>query len=140
MIRKGNAIWKGGLKDGQGTVSLDSGLMANTPYNFVQRFEDQPGTNPEELVAAAHAACFAMAFSGKLEAAGTKPESIEVKASLTFEKLDVGFTGTRMHLEAVAKVPGASPEAILKCAEDAKRTCPISRMLNTTITLEVKVA
>jgi osmotically inducible protein OsmC len=139
MIRKANAVWKGGLKDGQGTVSSESGVLAGASYNFAQRFEDKPGTNPEELIAAAHSACYSMALSGAIGAAGLKPESVETKASLTLEKLDVGFTVSRIHLDVVAKVPGATPEQFLAAAEQAKRTCPISRLLNTTITLEAKL-
>lgn len=140
MIRKANAVWKGGLKDGQGTVSTETGVVSSAAYNFAQRFEDKPGTNPEELVAAAHAACYSMALSATLEKSGQKPESVETKASLTFEKLDLGFTVTRIHLDTVAKVPGSTPEQFLAAAEAAKRTCPISRLLNTTITLEAKLA
>jgi lipoyl-dependent peroxiredoxin len=140
MIRKANAVWKGGLKDGQGTVSSDSGVLKSTPYNFVQRFEDAPGTNPEELIGAAHAACYSMQLSGVLGKASATAESIETKASVHFEKLDVGFTVNRIHLDVVAKIPGISAEAFLKAAEEAKRICPISRLLNTTITLEAKLA
>jgi osmotically inducible protein OsmC len=139
MVRNASAVWKGGLKDGQGTLSTGSGAVKELSYNFAKRFEDQPGTNPEELVAAAQAACFAMAASGKLDAAGLKAESLDVKATLTFEKLDVGMTTTRIHLELAGKVPGATPDVFLKAAEEAKRTCPISRLLNTTITLEAKL-
>ena len=139
MIRKASAVWNGGLKDGKGTVSTDSGSVKSVPYDFVQRFEDAPGTNPEELIAAAHSACYSMALSAALEKAGLKPESVETRASLTLEKLDLGFTTTRIHLEVAGKVPGASPEAFLKVAEEAKRGCPISRLLNTTITLEAKL-
>jgi lipoyl-dependent peroxiredoxin len=139
MIRKASAVWNGGLKDGKGTVSTDTGALKSVSYNFAQRFEDAPGTNPEELIAAAHASCYSMALSGALGAASLKPESIETTASLTLEKLDVGFTISRIHLAVAAKVPGAAPEAFLKAAEEAKRTCPISRLLNTTITLEAKL-
>jgi osmotically inducible protein OsmC len=139
MVRKASAVWTGGLKDGKGTVSSETGILKSVPYNFSQRFEDAPGTNPEELIAAAHAACYAMALSGALGGANLKPESIETRSTLTMEKLDVGFTTTRVHLEVSAKVPGASVEAFLKAAEDAKRGCPISRLLNTTITLEAKL-
>jgi osmotically inducible protein OsmC len=140
MVRKASAIWKGGLKDGQGTVSTDSGVLKTVPYNFSQRFENETGTNPEELIAAAHAACFSMALSAELGKANLKPASVETSAALTLEKLDVGFTTTRIHLSVTASVPGASPEAFLKATEDAKRGCPISRLLNTTITLEAKLA
>jgi lipoyl-dependent peroxiredoxin len=140
MIRKASAVWKGGLKDGKGTVSTETNTVSNAAYNFVQRFEDTPGTNPEELIAAAHAACYSMALSAAIEKAGLKPESVETKAALTLEKLDLGFTVTRIHLDTVAKVPGASAEQFLGIAEAAKRGCPISRLLNTTITLEAKLA
>jgi lipoyl-dependent peroxiredoxin len=140
MVRKASAVWKGGLKDGQGTVSSDSGVLKSASYNFAQRFEDKPGTNPEELIASAHAACFAMALSGKLEGAGTKPESIESKALVTLEKTDAGFTVTGIRLEVLAKVPGAKQEDFLRLAEDAKKTCPISRLLNAPITLDAKLA
>jgi osmotically inducible protein OsmC len=140
MIRKASAIWKGGLKDGNGTVSTETNTVSNAAYNFAQRFEDKPGTNPEELVAAAHAACYSMALSATLEKNGTKADSVETKASLTLEKLDLGFTVTRIHLDVTAKVPGSTPDAFLAAAEAAKRGCPISRLLNTTITLEAKLA
>jgi lipoyl-dependent peroxiredoxin len=139
MVRKASAIWKGGLKDGQGTVSAESGVLQSTPYNFAQRFETSPGTNPEELIASAHAACYSMALSGELGKANLKAASIETKATLTLEKLDVGFTITRIHLDVLGNVPGASNEAFLSAANDAKRGCPISRLLNTTITLEAKL-
>ena len=141
MIRKANAVWKGGLKDGQGTVSSDSGVLKAVSYNFSQRFEDQPGTNPEELIAAAHAACYSMALSGDLGRANLKPESVETKASLTLERIEgVGFTTTRIHLEVLGKVPGVTQEQFVGIAEGAKRNCPISRLLNTTITLDAKLA
>lgn len=139
MIRKASAIWKGGLKDGQGTVSTETGVVNAAKYNFVQRFENSPGTNPEELIAAAHSACYSMALSAALEKNGIPPESVETKASLTLEKLDLGFTVTRIHLDVAAKVPNATPEQFLSTAEAAKRGCPISRLLNTTITLEAKL-
>jgi osmotically inducible protein OsmC len=139
MVRKASAIWKGGLKDGQGNVSTDSGALKGTSYNFAQRFETEAGTNPEELIAAAHAACYSMALSGELGKANLKPASLETRATLTLEKLDLGFTTTRIHLEVSGSVPGASNEAFVKAAEDAKRGCPISRLLNTTITLEAKL-
>ena len=124
MIRKGNALWKGGLKDGQGTVSTETGVLSNASYNFTQRFEDTPGTNPEELIAAAHAACYSMALSATLGDASFKPESVETKASLTFEKLDVGFTVTRVHLDVVAKVPGCNARAIPRLGGDRQAHLP----------------
>jgi lipoyl-dependent peroxiredoxin len=140
MVRKASAVWKGGLKDGQGTVSSESAVLKSVAYNFAQRFENDAGTNPEELVAAAHAACYSMALSAELGKANHKPTSIETRAVLTLEKLDVGFTVTRIHLETTGTVPGASSDDFVKAAEAAKRGCPISRLLNTTITLEAKLA
>jgi osmotically inducible protein OsmC len=138
-VRKASAIWKGGLKDGTGTVSAPSGIFKDTPYNFRQRFEDEPGTNPEELIAAAHASCFSMAFSAELGKANLTPASIETTANLTFEPKDGKPTITKIHLVSVAKVPGAGADAVTKAAEAAKIGCPISRLLNTEITLDVKV-
>ena len=139
MIRTASAVWNGGLKDGKGTVSTETNTLAKANYNFAQRFENAPGTNPEELIAAAHASCYSMALAATLGGAGFSPTSVETKASLTLEKLDLGFTITRIHLDVVAKVPNATPEQFLAAAEDAKRNCPVSRVLNTTITLEAKL-
>src|SRR6478672_6690868 len=99
MKRSASAVWKGGLKDGRGTFSAESGVLSNVPYNFAMRFENEKGTNPEELIAAAHAACFSMALSGQLGNAGMTADSIETKATVTFEKTDAGFTITESHLE-----------------------------------------
>ena len=140
MIRKGSAQWKGGLKDGKGTVSTDSGVLRQTSYSFGTRFENAAGTNPEELIAAAHAACFSMALSGKLGGAGMTAESIDTVATLTMEKLDAGWTATQIHLDVRAKIPGADAAAFDKAANDAKATCPVSRLLNTKITMEAKLA
>src|SRR5271170_142945 len=110
MERKASAVWKGGLKDGKGTVSSASGVLANTPYSFTTRFENAPGTNPEELIAAAHAACFSMALSAQLGGANLTPESINTSATLTMEKLEAGWAITAVHLDVTAKVPGAKPK------------------------------
>jgi lipoyl-dependent peroxiredoxin len=139
-VRKASAVWKGGLKDGNGTFSVQSGAFSNIPYNFKQRFENDPGTNPEELIAAAHAACFSMAFSSDLGKAGFAPASIETTASLTFEPKDGKPTITKIHLETLAKVPNISADAFAKVAETARAGCPISRLLNTEITLSAKLA
>src|SRR6202795_1526115 len=120
MERKGSAVWKGGLKDGKGTVSTASGILSNTPYNFAQRFDNAPGTNPEELIGAAHAACFSMALSGQLGAANLTAESIETTSTLTLEKLDSGWAITTVHLDVVGRVPGADHAAFQKAAENAK--------------------
>jgi lipoyl-dependent peroxiredoxin len=140
MQRKASAVWKGGLKDGQGSISSDSGILSNTKYSFKTRFEDGPGTNPEELIAAAHAACFSMALSAQLGGANLTPESINTTANLTMEKLDSGWTITAVHLDVNAKVPGASADQFNKAAQDAKAGCPVSKVLNAKITLDAKLA
>ena len=139
MERKASAVWKGGLKDGAGSVSSASGILSNTPYSFKTRFENNPGTNPEELIAAAHAACFSMALSAQLGGANLTPESINTSATLTMEKLDSGWTITAVNLDVVAKVPGASEEAFNKAASDAKAGCPVSKVLNAKITMSAKL-
>ncbi|HVO63719.1 MAG TPA: OsmC family protein, partial [Terriglobales bacterium] len=111
MQRKASAVWKGGLKDGKGTVSATSGVLSNTPYSFTTRFENTPGTNPEELIAAAHAACFSMALSAQLGAASLTPESIDTSATLTMDKLDAGWTITTIQLDVSARVPNADEAA-----------------------------
>jgi lipoyl-dependent peroxiredoxin len=140
MERKASAVWKGSLKDGQGTMSSASGILSNTKYSFKTRFEDAPGTNPEELIAAAHAACFSMALSAQLGGANLTPESIETAATLSMEKLEAGWTITAVHLDVTAKVPGASAEAFATAAANAKAGCPVSKVLNAKITLDAKLA
>ena len=139
MERKASAVWNGGLKDGKGTISSTSGVLSNTPYSFTTRFEGTPGTNPEELIAGAHAACFSMALSAQLGGANLKPESIQTSATLTMEKLDAGWTITKVHLDVTAKVPGASPEAFNKAAQDAKAGCPVSKVLKADISMSAKL-
>jgi lipoyl-dependent peroxiredoxin len=139
MQRKASAIWKGGLKDGKGSVSSASGVLANTPYSFTTRFENTPGTNPEELIAAAHAACFSMALSVQLGTANLTPSSIETSATLTFEKLDSGWTITASHLDVVGRVPGADQATFQKLAENAKAGCPVSKVLKANITMTAKL-
>jgi len=139
MQRKASAVWKGGLKDGKGSVSSTSGVLSNTPYSFTTRFENTPGTNPEELIAAAHAACFSMALSAQLGGANLTPESINTTANLTMEKLDAGWTITAVQLDVTARVPGASQEALNKAAENAKSGCPVSKVLNAKITMNAKL-
>jgi osmotically inducible protein OsmC len=139
MQRKSSAVWKGGLKDGKGTVSSASGVLSNTPYSFTTRFENTPGTNPEELIAAAHAACFSMALSAQLGGANLTPESINTSATLTMEKQDAGWAITAVHLDVVAKVPGASQEAFKTAADNAKSGCPVSKVLNAKITMDAKL-
>jgi osmotically inducible protein OsmC len=139
MQRTASAVWKGGLKDGKGTVSTASGVLSNTQYSFGTRFEQGTGTNPEELIAAAHAGCFAMALSGQLGEAGLVAETIEVSARVTLEKVAAGWTVTKSHLELAAKIPGADAAAFEKAAQSAKAGCPISRLLNAEITLNAKL-
>jgi osmotically inducible protein OsmC len=135
MKRNASAVWQGGLKDGKGTISTDSGVLANTQYSFSTRFEDGAGTNPEELIAAAHAGCFSMALSGQLGAAGLTAESINTTASVSLEKTDAGFAITKVHLEVRAKVPGADQAAFEKATSNAKSGCPVSKVLNAEITM-----
>ena len=135
MQRKASAVWIGGLKDGKGTVSTDSGVLKQTSYSFSTRFENQPGTNPEELIAAAHAGCFSMALSGQLGNAGMTAESIETTATLTLEKTDAGFTITAIHLDVKARIPGADRTKFEEAANNAKKGCPVSRVLNANITM-----
>jgi osmotically inducible protein OsmC len=139
MERKASAVWKGGLKDGQGTVSSASGILSNTKYSFATRFEGAPGTNPEELIAAAHAACFSMALSAQLTGAKLTPESINTNATLTMEKLEAGWAITTVHLDVVAKVPGATAESFDTAAQSAKANCPVSKVLNAKITMDAKL-
>jgi osmotically inducible protein OsmC len=139
MVRTASAHWAGGLKDGKGTVSTASGILKDTQYSFSTRFENGVGTNPEELVAAAHAGCFSMALSGQLGNAGMTAESIDTKASLTFEKTDAGFTVTSIHLDVSVKIPGADQAKFDEAAQNAKKGCPISRLLNTNITMDAKL-
>jgi lipoyl-dependent peroxiredoxin len=139
MQRKASAVWKGGLKDGKGAVSSASGVLSNTPYSFTTRFENTPGTNPEELIAAAHAACFSMALSAQLGEAKLTAESISTSATLTMDKLDTGWTITAVHLDVNAKVPGASAEAFNTAAQNAKAGCPVSKVLNARITMDAKL-
>lgn len=139
MKRNASAEWRGGLKDGKGTISTDSGVLADTQYSFSTRFEEGVGTNPEELIAAAHAGCFSMALSGQLGNADLTAESIRTTASVKLEKTDAGFTVTEVHLQVVARVPGASQEAFETAANNAKAGCPISRLLNAKITMEARL-
>jgi osmotically inducible protein OsmC len=139
MKRKGSAVWKGNLKEGKGTVSTGSELLVNAQYSFGTRFEEGKGTNPEELIAAAHAGCFSMALSAQLGNAGITPESISTTATLSLEKLDAGFTITAVHLDVVAKIPGADKAAFETAANNAKAGCPVSRVLNATITMDAKL-
>jgi osmotically inducible protein OsmC len=140
MKRSASAVWKGGLKDGRGTVSAESGVVSNVPYNFAMRFENEKGTNPEELIAAAHAACFSMALSGQLGNAGMTADSIETTATVTMEPVDGKPTVISSHLVTTVRIPNADRTKFQEAAENAKAGCPISRLLNTKITLDAKLA
>jgi osmotically inducible protein OsmC len=139
MKRKASAVWRGGLKDGKGTISTDSGVLSNAQYSFSTRFEEGIGTNPEELIAAAHAGCFSMALSGQLANAGLTAESIETTAAVTLEKTDAGFTITTVDLEVTARVPGADQQAFETAANNAKAGCPISRLLKAEIRMHARL-
>jgi len=139
MKRKASAVWTGGLKDGRGSISTESGVLSDTQYSFSTRFEDGKGTNPEELIAAAHAGCFSMALSGQLGNAGMTAESIETTATVRLEKTDAGFTITAVHLDVTAKIPGADQQAFETAANNAKAGCPVSRLLKAEITMDVKL-
>ena len=140
MDRKASAHWSGGLKDGKGTITSPSGVLNNTPYSFAKRFENEPGTNPEELIAAAHAGCFSMALSGQLGAAGMTAQSIDTTATVTLEKLDSGFAITKIHLDVTVKIPGADQAKFDQAAKNAKEGCPVSKVLKAaTITMDAKL-
>jgi osmotically inducible protein OsmC len=141
MIRKASAVWKGSLKEGKGTISSDSGVLSNTQYSFSTRFENGKGTNPEELIAAAHAGCFTMALSSQLGNAGITPDSLETTASLSLEKLDSGWTVTKIHLDVVGRIPGNDKAAFEKAAREAEVGCPISKLLKAAeITMTARLA
>jgi osmotically inducible protein OsmC len=139
MERKAGAVWTGGLKDGKGTITTASGVLSNTQYSFSTRFENGVGTNPEELIAAAHAGCFSMALSGQLGNAGLTAERISTEAAVTLEKTDAGFTITAVHLTLKARIPNATKEQFDTAAANAKAGCPVSRLLNAKITLDASL-
>ena len=139
MKRTASAIWNGNLKDGKGTISTESGVLSQTQYSFHTRFENERGTNPEELIAAAHAGCFSMALSAELGKAGITPESINTTASLTMELIAAGWTITAIHLDVKARIPGGDKVKFESAANAAKAGCPISRLLNTKITMTTQM-
>src|ERR1700681_2249095 len=138
MKRSAQAKWQGDLKSGTGTISTASGTFANTPYSFHSRFEQGTGTNPEELLAAAHAGCFTMAVSSQLAQAGLKADSLETSCTITLEQKDGGFAITESHLQLKARIPGATPQAFDQATQAAKNGCPVSKLFNTSITLEAQ--
>lgn len=139
MVRKASAVWRGGLKDGNGTISTESTVLRDTQYSFSTRFENGVGTNPEELIAAAHAGCFSMALSAELGKRGIIPESIETSAAVRLEKSGDGFAVTSSHLTVAARIPNADRAVFDEAANAAKAGCPISKLLNANITMEAKL-
>jgi len=139
MIKNASAVWKGGIKDGGGTISTETGVLRDAPYGFKSRFENGKGTNPEELIGAAHAGCFSMALSLMLGQAGFTPDRIETRAAITLEKVGDGFEITSSHLEVVAKVPGATADRFTEIANQAKAGCPVSKVLKAKITMNARL-
>ena len=140
MVKKtGSARWQGGLKEGEGEVSTGSGAISSKPYGFKTRFEGEQGTNPEELVAAAHASCFSMALSMVLGQSDLTPDSIETQAEVTLEQQGEGFAVTKSHLIVQARVPSATDESFREAAEAAKANCPISKLLDAEITMDARL-
>jgi osmotically inducible protein OsmC len=140
MKRTASARWQGGLKDGKGNISTQSGVLDRTQYSFSTRFEDGKGTNPEELIAAAHAGCFTMALSAQLDKAGLKADSLETTATVTMEKKETGWEVSESHLAVTARIGGATVDQFETAANEAKAGCPISRLLNTKITMDARLA
>lgn len=139
MQRKASAAWQGGLKDGKGTLTTESEVLSGTPYSFGTRFEGAPGTNPEELLGAAHAGCFSMALAMILGESGIRPERIDTTATITFEKLESGFTITRSHLSVTVKAPGADRGKFDEAAQKAKAGCPVSKALKAEISMDARL-
>lgn len=135
MERTAIAVWTGSLKDGKGALTTPSGTLSNAPYSFLTRFENAKGTNPEELIAAAHAGCFAMALSAQLATMNFTPQSLHASSTVTLEKLDAGWTISKAHLELTARIPGISREAFESAAQSAEKNCPVSRLMKAEITL-----
>ena len=139
MVKKGSAVWKGTIKEGGGTISTETGVLRDAPYGFKSRFESGPGTNPEELIGAAHAGCFSMAFSLMLGNAGLTAERIATEAAVSLEKVGEGFEITKVHLTMSAKIPGATDAQFQEIANKAKAGCPVSKLLKATITMDAKL-
>ena len=139
MKRKASVQWEGDLKSGKGTVSTESGVLRDVAYSFSKRFGDEKGTNPEELVAAAHASCFTMALSAELGKLNLVPARLRTSCTVTLDKADGGWSVTESHLELTAKIPGASEEAFRNAAAAAETGCPISKLLKAKITLDAKL-
>lgn len=140
MKKSASAVWQGGLKDGKGTISTQSGALKDNPYGFNTRFEDTPGTNPEELIGAAHAGCFSMALSNVLGEQGLTADRIETTATVTLDKAEGGFAITAVHLEVTATIPGTDDATFQKAAETAKVNCPVSKLLTAEISMTATLA
>lgn len=139
MQRKASAIWQGGLKDGKGTISTDSGVLKQTQYSFSTRFENGIGTNPEELLAAAHAGCFAMALSNQLGSAGMVPKKLEAAATISLEKVGEGFSITKSHIDLVAEIPGADKDKFQTAVKAAETGCPVSKLFKAEISVSARL-
>lgn len=139
MIKNASAVWKGSFKEGSGTVSTETGVLNEAPYGFKSRFENGKGTNPEELIGAAHAGCFSMALSLKLSETGLTAEKIETHVAITLEKVGDGFDIVSSHLDVVAKIPGVNQAKFNEIADMAKLGCPVSKLLNAKITMDAKL-
>lgn len=139
MERAATAVWNGSLKEGRGTISSQSGVLSEAPYSFVTRFENGKGTNPEELIAAAHAGCFTMALSAQLGTMNATAERLDTVATVSLEKLDAGWTISKIHLDVTARVSGISPAAFESAATSAKANCPVSRLLKAEITMAARL-
>ena len=139
MERSATAQWRGDLRSGKGEITTVSNALNKTPYSFATRFENTPGTNPEELIAAAHAGCFTMALSANISKAGFKPTTLETTAKVTLDKEGEGFKISSSHLTVHAVVPGLDQSVFLKYAEEAEKNCPVSKVLNAKITMEAKI-
>jgi osmotically inducible protein OsmC len=140
VIKRASAVWTGSIREGGGRISTETGVLREAPYGFKSRFEEGPGTNPEELIGAAHAGCFSMALSLMLGEAGLQPELIETRAAVTLEKSADGFEITSSHLDVVARVPGADPAQFAAIADKAKAGCPVSKVLRAKITMNAQLA
>ncbi len=140
MKRSASAVWRGSLKEGKGTISTESGVLSDSQYSFGTRFESGKGTNPEELIAAAHAGCFTMALSAELGKAGITAEQLNTTAAVTLEQTSAGWTVTKSHLTLTAKIPGVDPAKFEAAAKAAEAGCPISRLLKAEVSLEAKLA
>ena len=139
MKKKGSAVWQGGIKDGQGKISTETGVLKDAPYGFKSRFETGPGTNPEELIGAAHAACFSMALSLELGNAGITAQNIATTSTITLDKVGEGFAITAAHLDVTVTAPRSDKDAVQKAVDNAKVGCPVSKVLNATITMDSKI-